>query len=32
MALELLGLEKPEDIQIRLSEVIDEALVELGKG
>lgn len=30
LALELSGLDKPEDIQIRLSQVIEEALVELG--
>ena len=29
-ALELSGLDKPEDIQVRLTQVIDEALVELG--
>lgn len=32
LALELSGMDKPEDIQIRLSEVIDEALIELGAG
>ena len=32
MALELSGLEKPEDIQARLTQVIDEALIELGQG
>ena len=30
LALELSGLDKPEDIQARLSRVIDEALIELG--
>lgn len=31
LALELSGLEKPEDIQLRLNQVIDEALIELGE-
>ncbi len=30
LALELSGLDKPEDIQARLGQVIDEALIELG--
>jgi hypothetical protein len=30
LALELSGLDKPADIQLRLTQVIDEALVELG--
>ena len=30
LALELSGLDKPEDIQARLAQVIDEALIELG--
>jgi hypothetical protein len=30
LALELSGMDKPEDIQTRLTQVIDEALVELG--
>jgi hypothetical protein len=30
LALELSGLDKPEDIQARLTQVIDEALIELG--
>ncbi len=30
LALELSGLDKPEDIQARLARVIDEALIELG--
>ncbi|MEL6493552.1 MAG: hypothetical protein AAFQ41_00330 [Cyanobacteria bacterium J06623_7] len=30
LALELSGLNKPEDIQARLTQVIDEALIELG--
>jgi hypothetical protein len=31
VALELSGMDKPEDIQARLSAVIDEALIELGE-
>ena len=31
VALELSGMDKPEYIQARLTKVIDEALVELGK-
>ena len=30
LALELSGIEEPELIQVRLTEVIDEALMELG--
>ena len=30
LALELSGIEEPELIQVRLTEVIDEALIELG--
>ena len=30
LALELSGMERPEDIQARLTQVIDEALIELG--
>jgi hypothetical protein len=31
LALELSGMDKPEDVQVRLTQVIDEALVELGR-
>ena len=32
LALELSGIEEPEVIQVRLTEVIDEALLELAEG
>ncbi|HEY9768806.1 MAG TPA: hypothetical protein V6C71_09965 [Coleofasciculaceae cyanobacterium] len=32
LALELSGMDRPEDIQARLAQVIDEALIEMGAG
>ena len=32
LALELSGMDKPQDIEIKLRQVIDEALIELGNG